>query len=82
MCFFCAPNERCYKFLESDQVKGLYISCKMKIYEEKDTRMLQIMAKWIMAHEIAGAVRNVRWSINEDRMILRYNNDVWIEEIH
>ena len=53
----------------------------MKIYEEKDTRMLQIMVKWIMAHEIAGAVRNVRWSINEDRMILRYNNDVWIEEI-
>ena len=34
-----------------------------------------------MAHEIAGAAQNVWWSINEDRMILRYNNDVWIEEI-
>ena len=36
-----------------------------------------------MAHEIAGAVRNVWWSINEDRMILRYNNDIHvIDEIH
>ena len=35
-----------------------------------------------MAHEIAGAAQNVWWSINEDRMILRCDNDVWIEEIH